>query len=159
MLGMNKILLSLAVIFGFGLYAFGLSRGKTDRPIVAPSNSNTDNPADSSTPTNNNSMMSTPMPMHQTYKNGNFTSIVTDAFYGNVQIRTTIKAGRVTDIQFLQYPNDRGNSIEINSYAMPILRTEAIQAQNAAVDIVSGATATSEAFRQALANTLSQAGG
>lgn len=34
----------------------------------------------------------------------------------------------ITDVQFLQYPNDRNRSIEINSYADPQLTSEAIQA-------------------------------
>jgi uncharacterized protein with FMN-binding domain len=59
----------------------------------------------------------------------------------------------------LQYPNERNRSVEINSYADPILVNEAIQAQSAKVDIVSGATDTSQAFIQSLSHALSQAQG
>jgi uncharacterized protein with FMN-binding domain len=160
----KKLFLSLAVIFGFGLYAYGLKQSsRAASPAIVPTANDS---SSGSTPTNNTQttpppsnmpMTTTPMPMHQTYNNGTYTSSVEDAFYGNVQIRTTIKAGQITDVQFLQYPNDRGNSIEINNYAMPILKQEAITAQSAQVDIVSGATATSEAFQRALDNTLIQA--
>ncbi|MBI3260359.1 MAG: FMN-binding protein, partial [Ignavibacteriae bacterium] len=51
----------------------------------------------------------------------------------------------------------RKKSIEINRRATPLLKTEAIQAQNAQVDIVSGATLTSQAFQESLADALSQA--
>jgi len=61
-------------------------------------------------------------------------------------------------VQFLQYPSDRNTSIRINSRAMPILKQEAISAQNANVNIVSGATDSSQAFQQSLASALSQAG-
>jgi len=47
----------------------------------------------------------------------------------------------------LQYPNDGNRSIEINSYADPQLSSEAIQAQSANVDIVTGATDSSEAVK------------
>ncbi len=57
----------------------------------------------------------------------------------------------------MQHPNERNRSVEINSYADPILINEAIQAQSAQVDIVSGATDSSNAFIQSLSNALSQA--
>jgi len=72
-------------------------------------------------------------------------------------VQVVIKNGKITGVQFLQYPNERNRSIEINNYADPILVNEAIQAQSANVDIVSGATDTSNAFIQSLSNALSQA--
>lgn len=91
------------------------------------------------------------------YKDGVYTGSAADAFYGNIQVRATITSGRISKVDFLQYPNDRGHSIEINQYAMPILQQEAISAQSASVDIVSGATDTSQAFIQSLSSALSQA--
>ena len=60
-------------------------------------------------------------------------------------------------MKFLQYPNERQRSVEINSYADPILTSEAIQAQSANVDLVSGATDSSYAFIQSLTDALSKA--
>lgn len=91
------------------------------------------------------------------YKDGSYTGNVADAQWGVVQIQTVIKNGKISSVQFLQYPDDRSRSVEINSYADPILVNEAIQAQNASVDIVTGATDSSEAFMQSLSNALSQA--
>jgi uncharacterized protein with FMN-binding domain len=91
------------------------------------------------------------------YKDGTYTGDPADAFYGNIQVKTTISGGKITNVQFLQAPNDRGTSIEINSQADPILAQEAIQAQNANVDIVSGATDSSQAFVQSLQSALDQA--
>ncbi len=90
------------------------------------------------------------------YKNGVYTSAVTDAYYGNVQIKTTISGGNITNIVFLQYPADRSTSRQIAEYSMPILVQEAITAQNANIDGVSGATATSRAFIEALQGTLTR---
>ncbi len=69
--------------------------------------------------------------------------------------------GSVTSpaVQFLQYPNERSTSVRINSFADPQLEQEAIQAQSANVNIVTGATLTSEGFQQSLQATLGQAKG
>lgn len=93
----------------------------------------------------------------QTFKDGEFIGNIADAYYGNVQVKTIIQGGKIIDVQFLDYPSDRKKSIEINRGAMPLLKTEAIQIQNAQVDIVSGATLTSQAFQESLADALSQA--
>ena len=91
------------------------------------------------------------------YKNGTFTGNSEDAYYGSVQVKTVISNGKITDVQFLQYPHDAARSLAINTLAMPNLKQEAIQTQNAHVDIVSGATDTSNAFMQSLSSALAQA--
>jgi uncharacterized protein with FMN-binding domain len=91
------------------------------------------------------------------YKDGTYTGDPADAFYGNIQVQATISGGKITNVQFLQAPNDRGESIQINQQADPILAQEAIQAQNANVDVVSGATDSSQAFVQSLQSALDQA--
>ncbi len=104
--------------------------------------------------------VATPPPVKKNtgqYIDGTYDGSVADAYYGYVQVRVSVSGGKISDVQFLQYPNDRGTSREINSQAMPYLIAEAIQAQNANVDIVSGATDTSYAFRQSLSSALSQA--
>jgi uncharacterized protein with FMN-binding domain len=91
------------------------------------------------------------------FRDGSYTGDVADAFYGNIQVRAVISGGRLTDVQFLQYPSDRRTSVEINTQAMPYLKAEALQAQSSQVDIVSGATDSSLAFIQSLGSALSQA--
>lgn len=106
---------------------------------------------------------STPTPSTQTlaqtgaYKNGTYTGSVADAFYGNVQVQAVVTNGQLSNVNVLQYPSDRGTSREINGIAMPELVQEAIQAQGANVNIISGATQSSEAFQQSLADALAQA--
>lgn len=95
--------------------------------------------------------------MSAAYKDGQYTGSVADAYYGNVQVQVTIAGGKLTKVNFLQYPSDRSTSRAINSQAVPYLQQEAIQAQSAQVDTVSGATYTSEAFVQSLGSALSQA--
>jgi len=79
--------------------------------------------------------------------------------WGPVQIRITLKNGRLTDVTAVSYPTDNPRDQEINSYALPRLRSEALQAQSASIDTVSGATYTSDGYRQSLQSALDSAGG
>jgi uncharacterized protein with FMN-binding domain len=88
------------------------------------------------------------------YKDGTFTGSVADAYYGNIQVQVVISGGKIADVIFLQYPNDRHTSVQINTQAMPYFKSQAIQAQSANVDGVSGATESSIAFQQSLASAL-----
>ncbi len=159
---MKKTIVSAIIIGIFVLYCFAhtqvnavalvptttsTSRSYSSSPTPLPGVTAT--PATNSTPTNN--------PSGSSYKDGTYTGSVADAQWGLVQVQAVIQNGKITNVQFLQYPNERNRSIEINNYADPQLVSEAIQAQNAQVDIVSGATDTSEAFIQSLSNVISQA--
>lgn len=144
---MKKFLLSTFVITIFTLYVLKLQFGGKDdgaRTIVP-----------------NTNILPTPVALSKSptgkYKDGTYTGLVADAFYGNIQVQAVITGGKITDVIFLQYPNDRNTSIMINSQAMPILKQEAIQVQSAQVDGASGATATSQAFIQSLEDALRQA--
>ncbi len=91
------------------------------------------------------------------YKDGQYTGPQVDAYWGQVQVEAIVQNGQITDVRFLQYPSDRRTSQRINSIVMPYLQSEAIQAQNANVDLISGATLTSEAFAQSLQAALTGA--
>lgn len=91
------------------------------------------------------------------YKDGTFTGTVQDAFYGYVQVQVVVSGGKITAVNFLQHPNDNPTSQYINSQAMPLLQQEVIQAQSGNVNMISGASATSQAFLQSIADALSQA--
>jgi uncharacterized protein with FMN-binding domain len=80
-----------------------------------------------------------------------------DTKYGPVQVEAQITAGKLTDVIVTEYPNDRGRSIRINQGALPVLNTEALQAQSSHVDTVSGATYTSVAYTQSLQSAIDAA--
>jgi len=125
-------------------------------PTSAPTN--TPSPAASSSSSNPQASTNTPTVAPQgKYKNGTYTGSVQDAFYGNIQVQAVISNGKISNITFLQYPNDNRTSQYVNGQADPILAQEAIQTQSAQVDIVSGASASSQAFQTSLADALSQA--
>lgn len=88
---------------------------------------------------------------------GTYAGPVTDAYYGPMQIQVSIQGGRLTALKVLKYPSDRRTSVRINREALPMLRDEAISAQSADVDIISGATLSSKAFIQSLDGALRKA--
>jgi uncharacterized protein with FMN-binding domain len=92
-----------------------------------------------------------------TYANGTYTGSAVDAYYGTVQVKAVVQNGQLADVTFLQYPSDRSTSRYINGQAMPMLTQEAIAAQSAQVNGISGATFTSQAFQQSLHSALMQA--
>ncbi|MEW2254295.1 FMN-binding protein [Streptomyces sp. NPDC047869] len=78
--------------------------------------------------------------------------------WGPVQVRVTIKGGKLTDVTAVVYPTENPRDREINSYAIPQLRRKALDAQSARIDSVSGATYTSDGYRQSLQSALDSAG-
>ncbi len=77
--------------------------------------------------------------------------------WGPVQVQLKVSAGKIVDVVVLQQPNGNRRDDEINSYALPVLRTEVLQAQSANIDGVSGATVTSDGYRESLQSALSLA--
>jgi uncharacterized protein with FMN-binding domain len=69
---------------------------------------------------------------------------------GRVQVQAQISGGRITEITPMTVPTSNNRSREINKHAVPQLRTEALAAQSAQIDAVSGATVTSEGYTKSL---------
>ena len=78
--------------------------------------------------------------------------------WGPVQVELSISGGRITDVAVPIYPNGNGRDAEINSYALPQLVQETISAQSASIDMVSGATVTSDGYLRSLQSALDKAG-
>lgn len=87
---------------------------------------------------------------------GIYTGPSEDAYYGIIQVQVTVQSGQITSLKVLKYPSDRRTSVLINRQALPMLRDEVISAQNANIDVVSGATLTSEAFIRSLSGAIGQ---
>jgi len=86
------------------------------------------------------------------------TGSVVNTRYGPVQVAITTNGSAITDVSVLQYPDSNGQDAQINGYALPVLIQSTMAAQNANVDMVSGATFTSMGYRQSLQSALDQAG-
>lgn len=72
-----------------------------------------------------------------------------DMRWGTVQVTIIVKGKKITDVRTVS-PTERPRSAFINDQAVPMLRQEVLQAQNANIDLISGATMTSEAFVESL---------
>jgi uncharacterized protein with FMN-binding domain len=90
---------------------------------------------------------------------GTFTGDAADTRYGPVQVQITVAGGKITDAQAVQYPQESGRDVRINSTAVPELNQETLQAQSAQIDTVSGATYTSEGYQQSLQSAIDAAHG
>jgi uncharacterized protein with FMN-binding domain len=91
--------------------------------------------------------------------------------WGDVQVRIVVKKTtttnlttkkktvkrKITSVKVPVYPDHTDRSVFINQQALPILIQETIRAQSSAIDIVSGATDTSEGFQQSLQSAILKA--
>jgi uncharacterized protein with FMN-binding domain len=85
------------------------------------------------------------------------TGDVAQTRWGPVRVQLTADAsGTITDVQVIEYPSGNGEDQLINSYALPQLVQETLDAQSANIDMVSGATVTSEGYLQSLQSALDQ---
>ncbi|MFE5585655.1 FMN-binding protein [Kitasatospora sp. NPDC056531] len=77
--------------------------------------------------------------------------------YGPVQVQVTLAGSRITAVDVVKYPTEERRDREINTSALPVLNQEAISAQSAQIDVVSGATYTSDGYVRSLQSALDRA--
>lgn len=87
-----------------------------------------------------------------------FTGPSTQTEWGPMQVEITVTGSEITDVQILAYPNGDGKSVQINNYALPVLIDETLAAQSADIQMVSGATVTSNGYLTSLQAALDEAG-
>ena len=87
-----------------------------------------------------------------------YTGEVADTRWGPVQVKITVADGTITDVTVPQSPSGNPRDIEINDQALPILIQETLDSQCAHIDMVSGATVTSDGYLQSLQSALDKAG-
>jgi hypothetical protein len=63
--------------------------------------------------------------------NGTYQGSVAQTRWGPIQVAITTSGGKITDIAVPIYPNGNPRDEEINSYALPVLRQETLDAQSA----------------------------
>ncbi len=88
------------------------------------------------------------------YRDGSYPGSLVFVYDSDIQVQAIIQNGRLSDIKFLVYPDRTQYSREVAAESIPTLVSEAIQAQSAEVDAVSGATYTSASFKESLASAL-----
>ncbi|MDO5378632.1 MAG: FAD-binding protein [Clostridia bacterium] len=79
---------------------------------------------------------------------------VAAGFHGDIKLAVTVDADAITGITVLEQTETEG----IGAAALPLLVDSVLEHQTIGVDSVSGATVTSEAFKAAMTDALTQAG-
>jgi uncharacterized protein with FMN-binding domain len=88
---------------------------------------------------------------------GTYTGDAVQTRWGTVQVQITVKDGKITAAEAVQYPNENPKDQQINAYAVPQLNAEVVSAQSASIDAVSGATVTSDGYITSLQSAIDQA--
>jgi uncharacterized protein with FMN-binding domain len=78
--------------------------------------------------------------------------------YGDVQVRVSVSGTKITDVTAVALPGGDGKSQEINAAAGPQLAHQALAAQSAKIDGVSGASYTSDSYKTSLQSALDKVG-
>lgn len=90
------------------------------------------------------------------YKDGTYTGTEVSEPWGPFQVQVTISNGTITNVSVVESPSDRHSS-SINGRAVPRLTEATLASQNASVDMVSGATWTSDSYATSLQSALDKA--
>ena len=77
-----------------------------------------------------------------------------EGFHGTIKLEVTVDAEAITGIEVVEHSETAG----IGEAALPVLVESVLEHQTTGVDSVAGATVTSEAFKAALTDALTQAG-
>jgi uncharacterized protein with FMN-binding domain len=89
---------------------------------------------------------------------GTFAGRTATTPYGPVQVAVVVQNGHIVDVKALKLTDQGGRSVAISASAAPVLRVEALKAQSARIDAVSGATYTSDGYRTSLQSAIDAAG-
>jgi uncharacterized protein with FMN-binding domain len=82
------------------------------------------------------------------------TIIVKKTTTTNLKTKKKTVKKRIVSVRVPVYPDHTDRSVYINQQALPYLIQETIQAQSARIDMVSGATNTSDAYDQSLQSAI-----
>lgn len=78
--------------------------------------------------------------------------------WGPVQVQLAVSGSTITNVTILQYPDSNGRDVQIANYSLPKLIQETLDTQSASISMVSGATYTSNGYKESLQSALDQAG-
>lgn len=128
--------------------------GSTTTPATSPTTTPTTTPAAGTTPTTAPTSSSTAAPATTRTATGADESFQ----FGDLAVKVTVSGRKITDVTMASLDAEDRRSESIDSYAIPQLEQQAIDAGSAHIDGVSGATFTSQAFADSLASALGKLG-
>lgn len=168
LLGVVLAGLGSLLVFGFRTTDSGLPATAAVPGTKTPTTTNSSQPAPvaaaTSAPTTQNSttatQRATPTPTQDTsagqFADGTYTGAAIREPWGTFEVEAVISGGQLVDVQLVAEPGDRHSS-QINNVAVPLLTELAIASQGATIDMVSGATWTSESYAESLQAALDAA--
>jgi uncharacterized protein with FMN-binding domain len=77
--------------------------------------------------------------------------------WGTVQVQITVSNGKIVQAKPVQEPDGNSHDLAVDEEAVPVLNQEAVSAQSAHIDAVSGATVTSDGYVQSLQSAIDAA--
>ena len=155
-LWLMSTLSALVLLFGYHTSTSSASAQGGDSSVAAPVGGSS--PATSGTAGTSSSGSETSSAGSSSGTSTTVTGTAASTRYGPVQVQLTASGGRVTDVEVIEYPDRDGRDRQINARALPILVSETLDAQSADIDMVSGATYTSQGYVTSLQSALDQAG-
>src|SRR5690348_14359558 len=116
---MKKTIVSVIVIGTFVLYSLLHAHSGLVAVVPATPTEPRSSSASTTTPSSTETPGVTVTPQASAtsgslYKDGSYTGSIADAQWGYIQVKAIITHGKITDVQFLQYPSDRNRSVYIN---------------------------------------------
>ena len=162
-----KPLLGLVLAAGGSALVFGFRTSDTALPTTARVPTTTSAPqstAGSTDTSGDQTATATPAPTTAAanaastgqYADGTYAGAAVREPWGTFEVQAVIEGGRLVDVKLVAAPTDRHSS-QINSVAVPLLTESAVASQSAEVDMVSGATWTTESYAQSLQAALDAA--
>ncbi|HEY4398063.1 MAG TPA: FMN-binding protein [Acidimicrobiia bacterium] len=150
--------LLIATVGALGLLASFHTTAGTSTRTAGSATKGTTPPATTAPPPQRSTPSTAPPPPTTSTGNQTVEGSAVSTRYGDVQVRVVVSGGRLVDVQSEVLPSDRARSQSISSEAGPLLRQEALRAQSARINTVSGATYTSDGYAQSLQSALDRAG-
>lgn len=150
---MRKSLIIVVVIAVLGLLSLYFTKNNTgiDNTNGAPTQSQANNaatPSPAVTSEVNNS---------NRFKDGTYKGTNQANEFGGVQVSVKISGGEISNVDLLIMPDGDSRSKAISDFAGPELVSKTIIAQSSDIDIITGATYTSQSYIQSLQAALDSA--
>jgi uncharacterized protein with FMN-binding domain len=149
----------LVLLFGYHTSTSSTNTAAGNSSAVAPvggSTSTTDGSSSSGSGSSTDSGSSTGS--GSSTSSSTYTGDSASTRWGPVQVEITVADGTITDVSVIDYPNGNGKDQQINARALPVLVQETLDSQSADIDMVSGATVTSDGYLESLQSALDEAG-
>jgi uncharacterized protein with FMN-binding domain len=149
----------VTLLFGYHTSTSSTTAATAESSAVAPVSNGTGSTSGGSTSSSGTSSSGTSSSgSSSSGTSSTFTGDSADTRWGPVQVEITVADATITDVAVVDYPSGNGKDQQINARALPVLVQETLDAQSADIDMVSGATVTSDGYVESLQSALDQAG-